>query len=55
MMLLAFVLLGGGLLVDEALPYEGYWMTLAGVLLFIPSFAFVVFRRDRHDPLGKRP
>ena len=55
MLLIAFALLVGGFILDEVLPYEGYWMTIAGALLFVPAFALVVFRRDRRTATGERP
>jgi hypothetical protein len=48
MLLVAFVLLCAGFVLDELLPYEGYWLTLIGALLFVPAFALVVFRGGRH-------
>jgi hypothetical protein len=59
MLLLAFVLMCGGFLLDQLMPYEGYWLTFAGALLFVPAFALIVFRRDhRGEPKqsrGRRP
>jgi len=59
MLLLSFVLMCAGFLLDELMPYEGYWLTFAGALLFVPAFAMVVFRHDRKGeptpPRSPRP
>ena len=50
LLLLSFVLVIVGFVLDSVLPYEGYWVTLVGCVLFVPSFAMVVFHGDHHDP-----
>lgn len=54
LLLASFVLLCLGFALDELLPYEGYWLTLLGALLFVPAFALVVFRRRRGKGSGHR-
>jgi hypothetical protein len=54
LMLLSFVMLLAGVILDDVLPYEGYWLSIAGCLLFIPSFAFVVFGTHR-QPRARQP
>ena len=54
LLLLSFVLVVVGFVLDEGLPYEGYWLTVAGLLLSLPSFAIVVFGWDRRRQPRKR-